>query len=218
MNAPVKLMPQRDPFRILVSAVLSTRTQDPVTAAASARLFEHAADPRALARLTPARIQKLIFPVGFYRTKAKLLPQLARMLVARWDGNVPRTMAELLELPGVGRKVASIVLSQGFGLPAIAVDTHVQRISNRLDLVRTSRPIDTERLLKEILPRHRWRDWNHLLVALGQTVCRPQRPLCSGCPLSRLCPKRGVAQTGQTKLEARGERLERRTASGTSEI
>jgi endonuclease-3 len=112
MDAPVKLMPQRDPFRILVSAVLSTRTQDPVTAAASARLFRLASDPRALARLNPARIQKLIFPVGFYRTKARLLPRLARMLLVSWDGNVPRTMAELLELPGVGRKVASIVLSQ----------------------------------------------------------------------------------------------------------
>jgi len=194
MDAPVKLMPQRDPFRILVSAVLSTRTQDPVTAAASARLFQHAASPRALARMTPARIQKLIFPVGFYRTKARLLPELASMLAERWGGDVPPTMAELLELPGVGRKVANIVLSQGFRLPAIAVDTHVQRISNRLDLVRTSRPADTERRLMDVLPRHRWRDWNHLLVALGQTVCRPQRPLCTECPLSRLCPKRGVPQ------------------------
>jgi endonuclease-3 len=202
MNAPVKLMPRRDPFRILVSAVLSTRTQDPVTAAASARLFRHAPDPDSLAGLAPARIQKLIFPVGFYRTKAKLLPRLASMLVALSDpgrrgqhraGMVPRTMAELLELPGVGRKVANIVLSQGFGLPAIAVDTHVQRISNRLDLVRTSRPIDTERALMEILPRRRWKDWNRLLVALGQTICRPRQPLCSVCPLNELCPKRGIS-------------------------
>jgi len=193
MDAPVKLMPRRDPFRILVSAVLSTRTQDPVTAAAAARLFRHARDPRDLARLSPARIQTLIFPVGFYRTKAKLLPQLARMLVASRDGRVPRTMAELLELPGVGRKVASIVLSQGYGLPAIAVDTHVQRISNRLDLVRTSRPADTELKLMEMLPRHAWKDWNRLLVALGQTTCRPRAPICPACPLRRLCPKRGVA-------------------------
>lgn len=192
MDAPVKLMPQSDPFRILVTAVLSTRTQDPVTAAAGARLLRRAPGPRALARLSPARIQQLIYPVGFYRTKAKLLPELARMLVAGRNGGVPRTMAELLELPGVGRKVANIVLSQGFGLAAIAVDTHVQRISNRLDLVRTSRPIDTERALAEILPRRRWNDWNRLLVALGQTICRPLRPLCPVCPVSRLCPKRGV--------------------------
>jgi endonuclease-3 len=195
MDAPVKLMPQRDPFRILASAVLSTRTQDPVTAAASARLFGQASDPRALGRLGPTRIQKLIFPVGFYRTKAKLLQQLARMLVERWNGDVPQTMAELLELPGVGRKVASIVLSQAFGLPAIAVDTHVQRISNRLDLVRTSRPDDTERGLMEVLPRRAWKDWNRLIVALGQTICRPRQPLCSTCPLSRLCPKRGVSDS-----------------------
>ena len=195
MDAPVKLMPQRDPFRILVSAVLSTRTQDPVTAAASARLYRVASDPLTLSRLSPARIQKLVFPVGFYRTKAKLLPRLSRMLLARWDGNVPRTMTELLELPGVGRKVASIVLSQGFGLPAIAVDTHVQRVSNRLDLVRTSRPIDTESALMEILPRRVWKDWNRLIVALGQTICRPRLPLCSACPLSRLCVKRGVSDS-----------------------
>jgi endonuclease-3 len=192
MDAPVKRMPQQDPFRILVSAVLSTRTQDPVTAAASARLFRLARDPLALSRLNPARIRKLIFPVGFYRTKAKLLPRLARMLVTRWSGKVPRTMTELLELPGVGRKVASIVLSQGYGLPAIAVDTHVQRITNRLDLARTSRPIETERELMEVLPRRAWKDWNHLLVALGQTICRPRQPLCPVCPVSRLCPKRGT--------------------------
>ena len=199
MDAPVKLMPQKDPFRILISAVLSTRTQDPVTAAASVRLFRHARDPHALSRLSPVRIQTLIFPVGFYRTKAKLLPRLARMLVDRWGDNVPRTTAELLELPGVGRKVASIVLSQGYGLPAIAVDTHVQRISNRLDLVRTSRPIDTERGLMGILPRHAWKDWNRLVVALGQTICRPRRPLCSVCPLNRLCPRRGVVEAGEVR-------------------
>jgi endonuclease III len=193
MNAAVKLMPQRGAFRVLVAAVLSTRTQDPVTSAAAARLFRHASSPRVLSGLRPARIERLVFPVGFYHTKAKQLPELGRMLVERWRGEVPRTMSELLELPGVGRKVASIALSQGFGLPAIAVDTHVQRVSNRLDLVRTSRTEDTERKLMEILPRRLWKDWNHLIVALGQTICRPRRPLCSVCPLSRLCPKRGVS-------------------------
>ncbi|MBM3313862.1 endonuclease III [candidate division WOR-3 bacterium] len=188
-------MPRRNPFRILVSAVLSTRTQDPVTAAASARLFRQAGDPDALTRLSSARIARLIFPVGFYRTKAKLLPRLARLVVKRWGGKAPGTMSELLELPGVGRKVASIVLSQGFGLPAIAVDTHVQRISNRLDLVRTTRPTDTEQALMEVLPRRCWKDWNQLLVALGQTFCRPRSPLCVSCPISVLCPRRGVASS-----------------------
>ena len=217
MDAPVKLMPQRDPFRILVSAVLSTRTQDPVTAAASARLFQVASDPRALGQLDPTRIQKLIFPVGFYRTKAKLLPRLAGMLVERWRGAVPSTMTELLELPGVGRKVASIVLSQGFGLPAIAVDTHVQRISNRLDLVRTSRPIDTERRLMEILPRRTWKDWNRLIVALGQTICRPRQPLCSVCPLSRICPKRGVAPASDANRKLT-TKTQRHKENPTSEL
>ena len=153
-------------------------------------------------RVPLAELERLIFPVGFYRTKAKLLPQLARMLVERWRGQVPWTMVELLDLPGVGRKVANIVLSQGFGQPAIAVDTHVQRITNRLDLARTSRPINTELALMELLPRRGWKNWNRLLVALGQTVCRPQRPLCPACPVNRLCPRRGVAK--QAKSEARG--------------
>ena len=172
MDAPVKLMPQRTPFRILVSAVLSTRTQDPVTAAAADRLFQIAPDPRALARLSAARIRKLIFPVGFYRTKAKLLPVLSRMLTERWHGQVPRTLAEFLELPGVGRKGANILLSQGFGLPAIAVDTHVQRLSNRLDLVRTSRrPTDTDQhgncaaVVANPHPRGRLRRSPHLGIA-----------------------------------------------------
>jgi endonuclease-3 len=185
-------MPRRGAFRILVSAVLSTRTQDPVTAAASTRLLRSAPTPRALAELDVAAVRRLIFPVGFYRTKARLLPGLARMLLERWGGRVPRTLDELLELPGVGRKVANIVLSQGHGVPAIAVDTHVQRISNRLGLVRTRRPLDTELALMNLLPRNRWLDWNHLLVALGQTVCRPLRPRCGECPVTRLCPKHEV--------------------------
>jgi endonuclease-3 len=188
----VKLMPDKDPFRILVSAVLSTRTQDPTTARASARLFARARDPRSLACLAPAAIDKLIYPVGFHNTKSKLLPALARMLVERWSGRVPATLEELTELPGVGRKVANIVLSRGFGLPAIAVDTHVHRISNRLGLVATRDPFKTELALMELLPERCWRDWNQRLVALGQTICRPARPLCSACPLSSLCPRRGV--------------------------
>ncbi|MBN2536798.1 endonuclease III, partial [candidate division WOR-3 bacterium] len=131
-DAPVKRMPTRDPFRVLVSCILSTRTQDPVTAAASERLLARAPDAAKLARLKPAAIERLIYPVGFYRTKAKLLPDVGRLLLDRWQGRVPATLAELVELPGVGRKVANIVLSQGFGIPAIAVDTHVHRISNRL--------------------------------------------------------------------------------------
>ena len=185
-------MPTRTPFRILVSTVLSTRTQDSVTTAASARLFAVASDPVKLARLKPARIERLIHPVGFYRTKARLLPELARVLVERWDGRVPDTLDELTELPGVGRKVANIVLSRGFGKPAIAVDTHVHRISNRLGLVRSKVPEKTEARLAKLLPRRYWVEWNYLLVAHGQTVCRPIGPKCDACPLSRWCRRVGV--------------------------
>ncbi|MFO7650976.1 MAG: endonuclease III [bacterium] len=188
-------MPARGPFRILVGAVLSTRTQDPVTAAAAGRLDSAAPDPASLARLKPAAVEKFIYPVGFYHTKAKALPELARMLIERWQGRVPDTMAELLELPGVGRKVANIVLAGAFGRPAIAVDVHVQRISNRLGLVRTTRPEQTEQALERILPRNVAGRWNALIVALGQTICRPQRPRCGQCPVRRWCRRVGVART-----------------------
>lgn len=188
-------MPGPSPFRVLISTVLSTRTQDPVTAAASARLFERASEPAALARLAPRAIEKLIYPVGFYHTKAALLPSLARTLLERWDGQVPSTLDELVCLPGVGRKVANIVLSRGFGIPAVAVDTHVFRISNRLGLVRTRTPEKTEERLRKVLPEPYWIEWNALLVAHGQTVCRPQNPLCDGCPVSRWCLRVGVART-----------------------
>uniref|UniRef100_A0A7C4GET2 Endonuclease III n=1 Tax=candidate division WOR-3 bacterium TaxID=2052148 RepID=A0A7C4GET2_UNCW3 len=192
MAAPVKRMPRRHPYRVLVAAVLSTRTQDPVTTAASRRLFRVAPNPLALSRLRPERIRRLVYPVGFYRTKARILPRLGRMLLERWGGRVPATLPELLSLPGVGRKVANIVITQAFGQPAIAVDTHVQRVSNRLGLVRTRRPEQTESALTQLLPRRLWAEWNPLLVALGQTSCRPIRPLCPTCPVRRWCMRRGV--------------------------
>ncbi|MEO0085879.1 MAG: endonuclease III [candidate division WOR-3 bacterium] len=185
-------MPRRQPYRVLVAAVLSTRTQDPVTAAASRRLFRLAPNPAALARMQPELVRKLIYPVGFYRRKSRVLPALGRLLVDRWHGRVPRTLPELVSLPGVGRKVANIVISQAFGRPAIAVDIHVQRISNRLGLVRTQRSDQTELALMQLLPRSLWADWNRLLVALGQTTCRPVRPLCPACPVRRWCARRGV--------------------------
>ena len=202
-DAPVKRMPTRMPFRILVSTVLSTRTQDPVTTAASARLFTVASDPAGLAKLSPARIEKLIFPVGFYHTKARLLPRLSRALIERSDGSVPGTLEDLLELPGVGRKVANIVLSRGFGKPAIAVDTHVHRISNRLGLVRTRVPEKTEARLAKVLPVRYWIEWNYLLVAHGQTVCRPIGPKCDECSLSRWCRRAGVSRSRRRRPAVR---------------
>lgn len=201
-DAPVKRMPKRDAFRVLVSCILSTRTQDPVTAAASERLLARAPDAAHLARLKPAAIERLIYPVGFYRTKAKLLPDVGRLLLDRWQCRVPDTLPELVELPGVGRKVANIVLGQGFGIPAIAVDTHVHRISNRLGLVRTKTPEQTEQALARVLPKHHWIEWNQLLVAHGQTCCRPVGPKCGECPVSRWCRRVGVS-TSRRRPRAR---------------
>jgi endonuclease-3 len=175
--------------------VLSTRTQDPVTSAAARRLFRRAGNAAGLAELPAPTVERLIYPVGFYRTKARALPRLARLLLEHWQGRVPRTAPELLRLPGVGRKVANIVLSQGFGIPAIAVDTHVLRISNRLGLVRTRTPEQTELALTRVLPVRFHAGWNRLLVALGQTICRPQRPDCPVCPVRRFCARRGVTRT-----------------------
>lgn len=202
-DAPVKRMPARGAFRILVATVLSTRTRDPVTAAAAGRLLAAAPDAAALARLPAARIERLIYPVGFYRTKARRLPALA-LAVAR--GGVPDTLAGLLELPGVGRKVANIVLAQAFGQAAIAVDTHVHRLSNRLGLVRTRTPAATESRLMAVLPRRYWREWNELLVAHGQTVCRPTRPECGACGISRWCRQVGVRRAARRSPRAPARR------------
>jgi len=195
LDAPVKRMPQQDPFRVLVSAVLSTRTQDKTTATVAERLFARVDSARALAAMTPRALETLIYPAGFYRTKAELLPELGRRLTEL--GRVPDSVEELVKLPGVGRKVANIVLANAFARDVIPVDTHVHRISNRLDLVRTNTPELTETALMKVLPKSDWREWNYLLVAFGQTVCRPVRPHCDGCPLFRLCPRRGVVQSGQ---------------------
>ncbi|MBM3314842.1 endonuclease III [candidate division WOR-3 bacterium] len=187
LDAPVKWMPRHDPYRVLVAAVLSTRTRDQVTVAAAARLFAAAPGARALARLRPKRLEQLVYPVGFFRTKARTLPRLATLLLDRFGARVPRDMKQLLSLPGVGRKVANVVLAQAFGRPAIAVDTHVHRISNLLGLVDSRTPSQTERALMNVLPVRFWSRWNRLLVALGQTVCLPGRPHCPVCPVRRWC-------------------------------
>ncbi len=192
MNAPVKKMPDKNPWWVLIAAVLSTRTQDTVTIEAVCRLQSLAPDVFALARLSPAEVAEMIYPVGFYRTKSKKLIALARTIRDRYQGQVPDSTNELIKLPGVGRKVANIVRSQGFGIPAIAVDTHVHRISNRLGLVRTKKPEETEKRLCKIVPVRFWREWNRLFVALGQTVCLPRKPLCHQCLLNSMCLKRGT--------------------------
>lgn len=183
------------PFAVLVSTMISLRTKDGVTASASARLLGRAPTPSALAALPSGAIARLIYPAGFYRTKARHLRETARLLLERHGGRVPRTLEELLELPGVGRKTANLVLNLGFGLPGICVDTHVHRISNRLGWVCTRTPLETERALEARLPRRFWIPVNGLLVAFGQRTCTPQSPRCSVCPVRKRCPRIGVARS-----------------------
>jgi endonuclease-3 len=184
----------RSPFRLLVACVISLRTKDEVTAEASARLFSIAPDADRLAELEVESIAKAIYPAGFYNTKARQLNQIGRTLRDRFGGEVPAEEEALLALPGVGRKTANLVLGLGFGIPAICVDTHVHRISNRLGLVTTTTPEQTERALEEVLPRDLWIPINDLLVTFGQNRCHPTSPRCTGCPVEDLCPCVGVTR------------------------
>ena len=182
----------RDPFRVLIACILSLRTQDTTTGPASARLFAVADTPRAMLRLTPERIEQLIFPVGFYRTKARVILGICRDLLERFDGGVPDAIDRLLTLKGVGRKTANLVVTMGYGKPGICVDTHVHRISNRLGYVKTRDPDATEMALRAKLPRRYWIGYNDLLVSFGQNVCTPISPRCSVCPVRALCRRVGV--------------------------
>ena len=181
----------RDPFKVLVATILSARTKDEVTALASERLFKAADTSDRLEQLTEDRIARLIYPVGFYRNKARHLRQLPQAL-QRFDGMVPDALDDLVTLPGVGRKTANLVRSVAFGKPAICVDTHVHRIMNIWGYVTTSSPLKTEMALRRILPERHWLQVNSLLVAFGQSLCRPVSPHCDICPLLGQCPQIGV--------------------------
>jgi endonuclease-3 len=185
---------QPDPFRVLIACILSLRTQDATTRDASERLFRVADTPAAMVQLSPARIARLIFPVGFYRTKARVIRDISRDLLARFQGAVPSDLEALLTLKGVGRKTANLVVTVGFERPGICVDVHVHRISNRLGFVRTASPDQTELALRAKLPRRYWIGLNDLLVAFGQNVCRPLSPHCSRCPVARWCRRIGVSR------------------------
>jgi endonuclease III len=182
----------RDPFCVLIATVLSLRTKDRTTADASARLFALATTPAAMAALPERRIASAIYPVGFYRTKAKAIRALCRQLLERHGGRVPQTIDELLALPGVGRKTANLVVTVGFGRPGICVDTHVHRISNRWGYVKTKSPDETEMALRAKLPRRYWTIFNDLLVPYGQHLCAPVSPWCSRCRLRPMCDRVGV--------------------------
>jgi endonuclease-3 len=189
---------QEDPFQVLIGTLLSARTQDATTAAASERLFAVADTPKTMAALTVKRIERLIYPVSFYRHKAKHVKATCRILVDAFGGRVPRTMEELLTLPGVGRKTANLVLILAFkSAKNICVDTHVHRISNRLGWVKTSLPDETEQALYRATPERWWPIINLYLVTWGQNVCRPVYPRCGECVISRWCPRIGVVKTGR---------------------
>lgn len=187
---------ESDPFRVLVSCILSLRTLDQTTSVVAPRLFALAETPAGLLAIGEAELARLIYPVAFYRTKARQLIAIASRLIDDFDGQVPNELLTLLSLPGVGRKTANLVLVEGFELPGICVDTHVHRITNRWGYLRTKTPEKTELRLRAKLPRPHWRSINLHLVAFGQTICRPISPKCSICPLPPgACKRVGVTQS-----------------------
>jgi endonuclease III len=197
-NAPVLTLmaaEKRDPFLTLIGCILSLRTKDETTAVAAPRLFAQAGTPQAILAMEPEAIERLIYPVGFYRTKARVIREICRELIETYDGRVPDDINELIKLKGVGRKTANLVVTEAYGKPGICVDTHVHRISNRWGLVTAATPDKTEAALRQTLPRRYWIEYNGLLVAFGQTLCQPVSPWCSRCPLAHWCPRIGVTRS-----------------------
>jgi endonuclease-3 len=197
-DAPVVTLVARTgqgPFRVLISCLLSLRTKDETTAVAVERLFRRAVTPEAILAIPAAELERLIYPVGFYRVKARVLHHVCRQILDTFGGKVPDTLEGLLELKGVGRKTANLVLSQGWGKDGICVDVHVHRITNRLGYVRTKTPDDTEMALRRKLPVRYWKTINQILVAFGQNHCRPVSPHCSNCPVAADCGRVGVTSS-----------------------
>jgi len=185
----------RGPFPILVSTVLSSRTKDEVTAKAAGRLLVLASTPENMVKLSEETIVRAIYPVGFYRNKARAILQLCREIIERFHSRVPDTMEQLLTLPGVGRKTANLVLTLGFDKEGLCVDTHVHRISNRLGYIKTNTPEATEWALREKLPKKYWTRYNTLMVAFGRHKCFPISPFCSACPVSNYCDRVNVGRS-----------------------
>jgi len=182
----------KSPFLVLISCILSLRTKDETTIPAAERLFALAETPKTLLKLSVKRIEKAIYPVGFYKTKARNILGICKKLIDEFDGQVPDDLDVLLTFKGVGRKTANLVLTEGFGKQGICVDTHVHRISNRLGLVETATPNETEMALRNRLPKKYWIEYNVLLVLWGQNVCRPISPFCSQCGITKLCKRVNV--------------------------
>lgn len=185
----------RDPFRVLVSCILSLRTKDQVTGQASDRLFRLASTPGEMSELQVGKIEKAIYPVGFYRVKAARIRKISHEIEERYHGRVPDTIDELLSMDGVGRKTANLVMTLGYDKNGICVDTHVHRIVNRWGLVRTRTPLQTEFALREMLPVRYWKRLNGVLVAFGQGICKPLSPLCSCCSIHAFCVRVGVGRS-----------------------
>ncbi|VAX34192.1 Endonuclease III [hydrothermal vent metagenome] len=186
---------EKDPFKVLISCILSLRTQDRTTGEASRRLFALASTPEAMASLSEDDIRKAIYPVGFYKVKAGRIKALSETLVRKYNGRVPDNIDELLKLKGVGRKTANLVVTLAYNRPGICVDTHVHRITNRWGYVRTKIPGETEFVLRGKLPGQYWKEINGLLVAFGQGICKPLSPLCSTCCINDFCDRTGVSRS-----------------------
>lgn len=185
----------RDPFLILISTLLSLRTKDRTTREAGDRLFAIARTPATMLKLPLKKLERVIYPVGFYRTKAKAIHQICRKLIDEYGGVVPDSIDELVTLPGVGRKTANLVVTIGYGKPGICVDIHVHRISNRWGYIKTKTPEESEQALRRTLPKQYWIIYNDLLVPYGQNLCLPVSPLCSTCKLTELCDRAGVTRS-----------------------
>lgn len=182
------------PFKVLIATLLSLRTRDETTAIVAPRLFAAAETPAQMVALDESQIAELIYPVGFYRNKARDIRAICTILITKYNGAVPTTMEELLALPGVGRKTANLVLAIGHNIPAICVDIHVHRICNRWGYLNTKTPEETEMALRRDLPESAWIEINGLLVTLGQQICHPISPRCSQCPVADVCARRGVTR------------------------
>ena len=183
----IKLTTNKDAYKILISTMLSLRTKDSATRDASMRLFEKAGNPKEMLKLSEEKIAKLIYPVGFYRVKAKNILEVSKIIIEDYDGKVPDEIDELLKLKGVGRKVANLVVTEAFDKDGICVDTHVHRISNRFGYVSTKKPEQTEFALRKKLPKEYWRVYNDTLVIYGQNLCKPINPMCDKCSVSKYC-------------------------------
>ena len=187
---------QKDPFKVLISCILSLRTKDTTTGPASKRLFDLADNPKDMLKLSKKQIEKAIFPVGFYPTKAKWIKEVCKILIEQYNGKVPDKEEKLLKLPGIGRKCMGIVMCYGFFKSGyLPIDTHCHRIPNRLGWIKTKSPEQTEIKLKNILPKKYWKDFNDIFVTFGQNICVPISPFCSKCYISKYCPRVGVVRS-----------------------